>query len=841
MSARNQRYVEGAAVAAVLVLAIALRVTRLERGFWEDEAVEYMLGAARPFWGSFTYQPFPLYHVLAHLALYFSDAEWVIRVPSFLAGIGGIAALYLLTRTFFGVAAAFVAALLLTFSTFHISVSTEARFYSLTMLAAVLALWTLQTAVTRDSRRDWIVYAVTGALANMAHLMMLPLIASMAGGAAIWTVYHERRVLTARLRNLVLATLLTLLGVVIAGLGGGYNLARFLASDSVAEEDSVVLDDLGNPIAVVHTTQLTVAEYAGYFSDYVEGATGGLAALLIALGIIGLVDLIRRRAPAALAIGAALILPPLPFFFVTVTHFYHPRYFSAVLPFVLLLVAGGVAAAGHGAKWVVERLFDCYRTTEKSDPARRLAVYGAVAAPFVVFALQMAPVSARGLNHMYAEDFTRGLHFEFAHKQTTQFLREASAPSDFAAMCVPRPDWRYYYRKNLLDHLNAPVKAEEPFSLWYVGGMANCVNWNDVPTHAGPPETIGKEWLDGRKILRFDVRAPHIRTLATESDLTRVDRSTRPPLRLPAASDGNAELTIQLEADGETAVLVTEPVPALPHRYVELIATASGPPQWALAVNYYDTTGRFLQQEVLRLREVQTQREPHPTGDAPPAAPSPEPQTVKLADVSPPLAAWVVAEVLVEGDTRRGDIYEIHALSLRGNWAEESPGERVEFPPFYSESGALNGWAVSSPAGELPRQGADASQMVVSAAMGSPRFRIESRPLSVDAFEAFELAIPFSGAIEFLHPSLVFFDARGQRLDRVQLTAEPVYEWWSTRNMLIVPADEGGWSTLTATVRVPQDAAEVQLVLDADAEALEAARPSGGSVTLRQPWLSGYI
>jgi hypothetical protein len=283
----KQRYaIEGGVLSALLIAATIMRTTRIGRGFWEDEAVEYVLGAARPFWGSFTYQPFPLYHVFAHIALYFSDAEWVIRIPSLARGIAGIGVLYVVTRRYFGVTAAIVAAISLTVSTFHISSSTEARFYALTMLASVLVLWTLHTALLRNTRRDWIAYVIAGNVAAMSQLMMLPLLGSMAGAAVVWTAIENRRsgapLLTPRMRNLLIASALTLAGVLVAVLSSGYNLARFVATDSTNEVETVILDDLGNPIESIQTRRLAPSQYWFYLRFYLEEPTGVPAALLAA-------------------------------------------------------------------------------------------------------------------------------------------------------------------------------------------------------------------------------------------------------------------------------------------------------------------------------------------------------------------------------------------------------------------------------------------------------------------------------------------------------------------------------------------------------------------------------
>lgn len=826
---KSLRVLEWIGLAVILASATALRATRLDRGFWEDEAVEYVLGAARPLWGSLTYQPFPLYHVFAHVTLYFSEAEWVIRIPSLIAGIGGIAALYFVSRKFFGIAAAILAAFLMAVSTFHISTSTEARFYALVMLAAVLVFWALQSALVRNRWRDWLLYVVFGNLAAMSQIVLVPLVGSMAAAAACWVFYQDRSrhesLISPRLRNLVIASALCLAGVVLAALAGAYDLGRFVVSDSTDTLEGV-LDDLGNPLASAETTRLTLSQYYGFFDDYIDGESGTLALLLIGLGLSGAIELGRRHPSAAVMVAAAITVPPLPFLFLDVTHFYHPRYFCGVLPFLLFLIAGGASALAAAAKWAVESLFNRFSINPKESLLRHVALYTAAALPFIVVLAQIVPVALQSLNSLYGGDYARGLHFEFAHDKTIRFLEEVAEPNDYAVTCVPRPDWLYYYRKNLMDHLNAPVDPDESFNLWYVGGMANCVNRSDLPTDATLAEVIEKDWLGGRQIFRYEVNAPNLRTLATEEDFT----SPEAPL-----------LAFEVKTEGQRTAFAAEPVPALPHRYVELVVEAEGPPQFALVLNYFDTTGRFLQNKILRMRDVRVQREPHPSGHTPPVAPSHDRFTIKLADTSPPLAASVSPQIVVEGDTRPGDSYTVHTATLRGNW-DELRGRDLGFPRFSGDKGTRN-WTI------LPRgagvdglsEARDPSEIKISAETDEPLIRLESPQFPIPPAQgSLQLEVPVSGNVELIHPSVLFFNARGDRLERVQLTSDPVYEWWSTRNMLVKPSGEKGWPTLIATIRVPTGAERIQLVFDSDEDAMEAAEPTNATLTLRSPRLYGF-
>lgn len=824
---RRQRYREAALLAAVLVVAAVLRVEQIDRGFWEDEAVEYTLGAARPLWGSFTYQPFPLYHLLSHLSLYLSDAEYVIRIPSLLSGLAGVMALYLVTKRLSDVGAALAAAAALALSTYHISVSTEARFYALAMLSGIAVLWSLDAALRRDSTRNWALFVAAGNFAMMTQLTMLPMVAGMVVGGAMWLIYEQARrsspELWSRLARLSVASALTLSGVVVAAISGDYDLARFFSLEGDSVEQGM-LDDLGNPLGAQEASRLTVAQYGEYLSDYLENPNGFAAACLVLLMIVGVVRLSRKHPVATSLLVAGIVIPPFPFLLVPVAHFHHSRYFCAVLPFLLILLATGLAGLALGARWVANQFTDRARGQGGATRFDRTVAGAAASLPFIGFVVLMAPISANALRGLYNEDFARGLHFEFEHSRTVEFLKEAAVPRDFAATCFPRPDWNYYYREHLALYLNDPVNAEEPFTLWYVGGMANCVNRNAIPTHSRLAATLRPNWLHERTILQYELLAPHIHTLFTAEDLV-------------ANDDQGPALRLNVLEDGQRYHLSSGASQALPYRYIEFVLHASGPPQFSLGLSYYDQEERFLRRQVFRMRDIQTQREPHPTGDAPPMTPITQPFALKFVDVSPPLTAFVRAELMVEGDTRRGDVYEVHAIQVRGNWRPSPAGYDTALPPFHQDDNS--GWTIQPTSTTSGPTVTPSGEIAIAATDVSPFFRIESPTVPVHNAVSLQLAYSFKGAAHLINPSVTFLDASGVQVERSQLTSEPVYDWWIARNMLVLPNDDG-WSRVLATVRVPEDAATVQLVLDADESALESGAATGEVLLLRSPRMWGF-
>ncbi len=88
--------------------------------------------------------PFPLYHGLLYLVLQVLPvAAWSLRLPSLLAGLGCVAALYALGRRLAGPRTALAAALFAAVDPTQVAVSTMARPYALANLACILSFLAL--------------------------------------------------------------------------------------------------------------------------------------------------------------------------------------------------------------------------------------------------------------------------------------------------------------------------------------------------------------------------------------------------------------------------------------------------------------------------------------------------------------------------------------------------------------------------------------------------------------------------------------------------------------------------------------------------------------------------
>jgi hypothetical protein len=127
--------------------------------------------------------PVPLYHYLLYgLVQVLPIAEWSVRVPSVLAGVGCVLGIYLLCRRLFGAEVALVAALFAAVDPLQIGSSVLARPYALGNLACVLSFLALLKLL--DARKTaHAVLATAGygvALALIGYLSPLLLLAVVA-------------------------------------------------------------------------------------------------------------------------------------------------------------------------------------------------------------------------------------------------------------------------------------------------------------------------------------------------------------------------------------------------------------------------------------------------------------------------------------------------------------------------------------------------------------------------------------------------------------------------------------------------------------------------------------
>lgn len=160
---------------AVTLLALVVRALFVgDKSIWSDEGVSILI--ARLDWPSFVsvlsrYEAnMSLYYVLLRYWLALGDSEALIRSLSVVFAVATVPVLYLLANRLFGKEVGITAAFLLALNAFHLEHAQSARSYSLLMLLVALSSLYFVKSIEEPSRRNWIGYVLTAALAVYSQL-----------------------------------------------------------------------------------------------------------------------------------------------------------------------------------------------------------------------------------------------------------------------------------------------------------------------------------------------------------------------------------------------------------------------------------------------------------------------------------------------------------------------------------------------------------------------------------------------------------------------------------------------------------------------------------------------
>lgn len=205
------RLEEGVVLAAVVVVAAALRWRWLGQPIRYDEAVTWLEYASWPLPEALSRYDLPnnhlLHTLLAHLSTdVLGPGVRPLRLPAYLAGVLTVPATWALGRRLHGARAGLLAAALVAVSPVLVLFSTNARGYAIVVLAFLgLALLAAELR-RRSSSLLWAAFAVTAALAGWT----MPAALYPAVAAGVWIVWPARRgeavrPLTGRLAGLAAA------------------------------------------------------------------------------------------------------------------------------------------------------------------------------------------------------------------------------------------------------------------------------------------------------------------------------------------------------------------------------------------------------------------------------------------------------------------------------------------------------------------------------------------------------------------------------------------------------------------------------------------------------------
>ena len=351
-------------IAATLVAAL-LRLFRLgHQSLWIDE--QFSLAAAGvP--GPIAWRDLldnvhgPLHALAVALAAALGGtSEWVLRLPSALAGIALVPAMAWLAARWSGRETAAPAAWLTAGAPFLVWYSQECRNYAFLILASVLAtaaLLELQRRCRTAGVLRYLAAAVAAALSNLSFALLLPL------HARLWLAAGPTRRERLVALGVTAAALLLVLLPWLPAIGGIWDWSRLVRGGGApAGEVALRTGTTFHVAAVPFALHAFAMGYSGgpnlheLRADPVAAVRAHVPELALAgvvfgvLGSLGLMAVARRR--RLLDTGLWLVAPALVVSYFAAHNFkvFHPRYVAVSLPCFLLVVAAAFADMGPRAR-----------------------------------------------------------------------------------------------------------------------------------------------------------------------------------------------------------------------------------------------------------------------------------------------------------------------------------------------------------------------------------------------------------------------------------------------------------------------------------------------------------
>jgi mannosyltransferase len=340
------------ALAAAALLAFAVRAWHLAgQCLWSDEDIT--LDRARQTLGSLIgglpIEHAPLYFVTMRLWTRLAgDGDLALRLPSLLAGVATVALVGYVAARLVDWRCGIVAALVVAVNPFQVWYAQEARMYTLVGALALGSVAAVLRAEATGRRRWWVVAGLLAALTVLTHYYGALVVFVLVAWAVVDLVRRGRGALT---------------GWGIAGLTAAVLFLPWLP------HALRVLDFPGwrapEPLARVPWINLS-AWSAGPTATPLEARW--ITVLYVALALVGVVVLARRAAGGRPSPRTPVIIHPSPFLLPLRVLLYalvpvvigallmlrkadfHPRYFFAVLPAFVILVAAGATALPQRAR-----------------------------------------------------------------------------------------------------------------------------------------------------------------------------------------------------------------------------------------------------------------------------------------------------------------------------------------------------------------------------------------------------------------------------------------------------------------------------------------------------------
>ncbi|GJL67079.1 MAG: hypothetical protein NPIRA05_20500 [Nitrospirales bacterium] len=167
----------------ITIMGTGLRAYRLGyQSLWHDEILTYLSSNGTLshvlFQTDIQTNVLPLYYLVTHAFLYWSDLETSLRIPAFLFGSLTLPVFYYTVRHTFGGQVGLWATFFLAISPFHIFYSQDARPYTMFLFLCVLTVFLLQRCIDhQDSLTRKIIFVMVAVLTFLCHAAAIPFLA----------------------------------------------------------------------------------------------------------------------------------------------------------------------------------------------------------------------------------------------------------------------------------------------------------------------------------------------------------------------------------------------------------------------------------------------------------------------------------------------------------------------------------------------------------------------------------------------------------------------------------------------------------------------------------------
>jgi O-antigen/teichoic acid export membrane protein len=339
--------------------ALGLRLL-VTRGLWLDEATTWYqaslpsLGVMLDDIRSTDVHP-PLHHVISWFSVRaFGDGELALRLPSIVAGVALVPALYATARELWDSRTGLIVATLATAAPILVWYSQEARMYSLLLLFAVLAAWAQARALRTGSPYALVAYGASSAAVIYTQYFGVFLVVALQL-AFLNGALRRRRELNGSPRPLMGVAAATLMIALLVIPLAPFAIDQFAANEAAGrgfQQPSQAGGDVsetGNEISAYAAITNVVWALWGYHAGDTMASVGALwpLGLLLMLVLLG-----RGSSPATRLVATAALLPPVLLTIIATQKpfLFELRYALPAVPFLVLLGGRAIASWPRGRR-----------------------------------------------------------------------------------------------------------------------------------------------------------------------------------------------------------------------------------------------------------------------------------------------------------------------------------------------------------------------------------------------------------------------------------------------------------------------------------------------------------